>query len=67
MSIKRNPMIYVFNMDNSSAQQSVGLKVVGTHLVLFFSCWDISADQGNNPRSETDEDETWDWDGTSSP
>ena len=58
MSIKRNAMIYVFNMNNSSAQHS--------HLVLSSSGWGISGVQGNIPRGGTEGGETCDSGGTSS-
>ena len=70
MSIKRNPMIYVFNMNviylHPWFEEHRLLKVVGTHLVQSSYGWDISAGHGNIPHGETEGGEIWDWAGTSS-
>ena len=67
MSIKRNPMIYVFNMNviylHPWFEGNRLLKVDGTHLFLSSYGWDISAvhdDHDDNPRSETEVGEIWD-------
>ena len=59
MSIKRNAMIYVSNMNviylQPWSEQNPLLKVVGTHLVRFSYGWDISGGaQGNIPHGETE-------------
>ena len=65
MSIKRNAMIYVFNMNviylQTWSEQNNLLKVVGTHLVQSSYGWDISGGaQGNTPHGETEEAEILD-------